>query len=83
MNQVNVLFFGRQYRERKVKINDLDRQSSQIHEGNMAAIANARETADTLKQVLTANGITIKIAKATGHKHRGTRNTQSDIQHSY
>lgn len=71
--------FGRDYRQKIEAIHRMDQAATKIHRQNVKAIASANKTADNLKQVLEANGITIKIQKATGHKH-DNRNHQSALQ---
>ena len=70
--RVLTLFIGRRSAEKFRQIEESEHEVARAQEKSLEAIANAHETAHTLKQVLEANHISIQISKAIGNKNNAT-----------
>lgn len=61
------MIWPRQRKQRKQRLDDLEREAAIVHKQNIEKIVKSRKPAVILKKVLRKNHITIEIAKAMGH----------------
>lgn len=62
------MFMLNRKKRRKVELEKVEKHAQEVHASNIKSIRSARQNADTLNVVLKENCITLKLARAMGHK---------------